>query len=666
MKLMRYILAVFIAAVVVTMPASLALPEKSKNNNKSLKTSVSFLGKIKHIIVLMLENRSFDHFFGFSKPDLNVNGLSGKEFNYEDVKDKESKKVFVSNNAPYINECDPDHSTPATKEKVANNMGGFVSFENAKGHKNKNYCDVMRTFTPEKLPVLTTLAKEFAIMDEFFCSHPGPTWPNRMFCLSGTSAGSTETGTWYHNKVGSLFPQRTIFDQVSEAGLKWRNYYNDTPWELFMESIAHSPHNVKNLESFFDDAKNGNLPNYAWINPRSGVNMTTGLGSQDQHPDHDVALGESYIKDIYEALRASPQWNNTLLVLTYDEHGGFFDHVEPPQNISGPNDNEKSYPDAGYDFTKLGVRVPTILVSPYIPKGTVISEPPMDQKPFENSKYDLTSIMSTARKLLSMPNQNLTGRDGWSATFEHIFERLEVPRNDCPLHLPAAPKPSLSHLEEGALPLNDLQKDIATVHSHVLAMYNDEEHQDIEDMLRNMKQRDVSAFLQGIYKEHETKTINWKRSKAAKDYNIVCQPSLDKTFVEKSFVVNSNASYQYNTISTMSLRSGQNVPYCLDSGISTGLGIRVSECYPSHLVNLNRDADQHWIVNNDASIRSMQNQSLCVTNLDPNINNGSTKLALEICDGRVEQHYAYHTSPRDGIVPGEFYYGDDTNIIGIV
>ena len=69
---------------------------------------------------------------------------------------------------PYINRCDPDHSTPATKEKVANNMGGFVSFENAKGHKNKNYCDVMRTFTPEKLPVLTTLAKEFAIMDEFF------------------------------------------------------------------------------------------------------------------------------------------------------------------------------------------------------------------------------------------------------------------------------------------------------------------------------------------------------------------------------------------------------------------------------------------------------------------------------------------------------------------
>lgn len=294
-----------------------------KSTRLASTSSKSFLGKIKHVIVLMLENRSFDHFFGFSKPDLDVNGLSGKEFNYENVKDKSSKKIYVSKDAPYINECDPDHSTPATKEKLENNMGGFVSFENARGHKNLNYCDVMRTFTPEKLPVLTSLAKEFAIMDEFFCSHPGPTWPNRMFCLSGTSAGSTETGTWYHNNVGSLFPQRTIFDQVSAAGLEWRNYYNDTPWELFMESIAHSPSNVKNLESFFDDAKNGQLPNYAWINPRSGVNMTTGLGSQDQHPDHDVALGERYIKDIYEALRASPQWNETLFIVTYDEHGMF-------------------------------------------------------------------------------------------------------------------------------------------------------------------------------------------------------------------------------------------------------------------------------------------------------------------------------------------------------
>ena len=140
-----------------------------------------------------------------------------------------------------------------------------------------------------------------------------------------------------------------------------------------MESIAHSPENLKNMNTFYSDARKGNLPSYAWINPRSGVNMTTGEGSQDQHPDHDVAFGERYIKDIYEALRASPQWNETLFVITYDEHGGFYDHVQPPVDIPAPGDKETSYPDAGYDFTKLGVRIPTVLVS----QGTISSDLPI-------------------------------------------------------------------------------------------------------------------------------------------------------------------------------------------------------------------------------------------------------------------------------------------------
>lgn len=662
MKVILFIILLITLNIITTTSTNVNNNDIIKKKPTSSSTKNSFLGKIKHVIVLMLENRSFDHFFGFSKPDLNVNGLTGKEYNLENVKDKNSKKVFVSKDAPYINECDPDHSTPATKEKVKDGMSGFVSYENNKGHKNKNFCDVMRTFTPEKLPILTTLAKEYAIMDEFFCSHPGPTWPNRMFCLSGTSAGSTLTGTWYHNKVGSLFPQRTIFDQVSEAGLKWRNYYNDTPWELFMESIAHSPSNVKNLEAFYDDAKNGNLPNYAWINPRSGVNMTTGLGSQDQHPDHDVALGERYIKEIYEALRASPQFNETLFIITYDEHGGFYDHVEPPTNISSPGDGESSYPDTGYDFTKLGVRVPTILVSPYIKKGTIISEPPAKQKPFENSKYDLTSIMSTARKLLEMPLQNLTGRDGWSATFEHVFEELDVPRSDCPLHLPAPPPLSLNHMDEGNLPLNDLQKDIAHVHTHVAGTSTIL----TDDKLNGLKQRDISKLLQEVYKQHEIQTLSWQKSKETASFKLVCQPASDTTFVEKSFIVNSNSSYKYNTISTMSLKNDKQIPYCLDSGITKGTDISISLCYPSQHVNVNRDPDQHWIVRTDATIVSKQNESLCVTNLDPNIEGGGNQLILDVCDGRVEQHYSYHTTPRDGIVPGEFYYGDDTNIIGVV
>ena len=168
------------------------------------------------------------------------------------------------------------------------------------------------------------------------------------------------------------------------------------------------------------------------------MNVSTGEGSNDQHPDHDVALGEALIKDVYEAVRASPQWNETLFIITYDEHGGFYDHVVPPNapNPGGAGAGGPSYPDAGYNFTQLGVRIPTVLVSPWIERGTVVSEPPPAQRPTNDSQYNLTSIMATARKLLGMPTTPLTKRDAWAGTFEHVLSR-RAPRGDadCPAHL---------------------------------------------------------------------------------------------------------------------------------------------------------------------------------------------------------------------------------------
>jgi phospholipase C len=98
--------------------------------------------------------------------------------------------------------------------------------------------------------------------------------------------------------VGELYPQRTFFDQVAEAGLEWKNYYNDTPWELFMAGIAHNPDNVRQMDAFWEDAQEGTLPAFAWVNPRSGINVSTGVGATDQHPDHDVAAGEALIKAV--------------------------------------------------------------------------------------------------------------------------------------------------------------------------------------------------------------------------------------------------------------------------------------------------------------------------------------------------------------------------------
>lgn len=101
-------------------------------------------------------------------------------------------------------------------------MSGFVERENGRGNAKRHFCDVMSAFTPERLPVLSALVEEFAVFDRFFCSHAGPTWPNRLFFMSGTSAGLTSTGPWYRNVPGALFPQKTIFDQVLEAGLEWK------------------------------------------------------------------------------------------------------------------------------------------------------------------------------------------------------------------------------------------------------------------------------------------------------------------------------------------------------------------------------------------------------------------------------------------------------------
>lgn len=141
-----------------------------------------------------------------------------------------------------------------------------------------------------------------------------------------------------------------------------------------MDKIAHSRDHLRPLDEFFVDASSGNLPSFSWINPRSGINITSGIGSNDQHPDHDMNAGEQYIKDIYESVRASPQWNETLLIITYDEHGGFYDHVTPPDvDIPAPNDGEVSYPGEGFQFNRLGLRIPTLLISPWIAKNTIVS-----------------------------------------------------------------------------------------------------------------------------------------------------------------------------------------------------------------------------------------------------------------------------------------------------
>lgn len=207
------------------------------------------------------------------------------------------------------------------------------------------------------------------------------------------------------------------------------------------------------------------------------------MGASDEHPPHDVVLGEYLIANVYEALRKSPLWEKTLFIVTFDEHGGFFDHVPTPI-LNVPNPDGKVSRDPEFAFERLGVRIPMIMASPWITAGTVVNEPNEQQVSGEiGSRWEHSSISSSLKHLFNLPNF-LTRRDAWAAHFDSTIVTESVPRTDCPLELPipgtseqkAKKKIELTnpltdellkHYEEtgniSTAPLSDLQYEILTI-----------------------------------------------------------------------------------------------------------------------------------------------------------------------------------------------------------
>jgi phospholipase C len=202
----------------------------------------------------------------------------------------------------------------------------------------------------------------------WFASIPTSTQPNRLYVHSGTSAGLTSN---IGKELAKGFPQRTIFENLEDAGISFGIYFQNIPTTLFYRNLRKLKY-IGNFHeydvSFKNDAKKGKLPGYVVVEQRY-FDLKV-LAANDDHPSHDVYNGQMFVKEVYETLRASPQWNETLLVITYDEHGGFFDHVPTP--VRGvPNPDGIVGPEPfNFHFDRLGVRVPTIMVSPWIEKGT--------------------------------------------------------------------------------------------------------------------------------------------------------------------------------------------------------------------------------------------------------------------------------------------------------
>jgi len=393
--------------------------------------------KIEHIVVLMMENRSFDHALGFLKSaSYPIDGLSGTETNPDTM----GSLVQVSADAHYAGDfrTDPGHDFISVNEQIFGNsqgtgngpfMKGFVkAYYNKTNNVAKSH-NVMRCFNPSRLPALSTLAQNFAICDRWFASVPGPTLPNRAFAFGATSLGRVDMNPNY-------LTLKTVFQMLDEHGVSSRIYSTD--WSLGLAN-GFILQNARKFLYFFDDfikdCKNNKLPAYSFVEPRFNDYSSSGefYPAADQHPDHNVFEGEKVIKAVYDAVRKNSQtWNSTLLVITYDEHGGLFDHVKPPATV---NPGDKPPGSTLFNFERLGVRVPAVLVSPYIAPGTII-----------NRVFDHASLIATARKVFIGNSSDvfLTERDRQANTFEDLLT-LSTPRTDT-VKIPQPSNSILPHL----------------------------------------------------------------------------------------------------------------------------------------------------------------------------------------------------------------------------
>ncbi len=401
------------------------------------------LDSLQHIVVLMMENRSFDHMLGSLSPvnpaidgvtdGLNNPGTDGSSVKPQPLAD------FQGQLNP-----DPDHHFPAVDLQIFGgstapgriaNMQGFVkSYFNQQqdvAHSQK----IMYYFTQNQLPVLTNLALEFAVFNRWFASIPGPTICNRAFAHYGTSFGRVDMNPIYINE-----PFKSIYSRLIGATPKRtaKIYYYDTTSSTMEVAnlLQNQPELFGTYQQFLDDCESGNLPSYSFIEPNYNDHQTDSGEevASDQHPDHNVQAGELFMASIYNAIKQNARlWASTALLIVYDEHGGIYDHVPPP--ACAPDQFSASANDTGtgmeFKFDRLGVRVPAILVSPWIPKGTVV-----------NRVFDHASIPATITKFFlgtySPRSPRETNADVFiepnTQTVDPVRNLLSLSamRNDCP------------------------------------------------------------------------------------------------------------------------------------------------------------------------------------------------------------------------------------------
>jgi phospholipase C len=438
---------------------------------------------VTNVFVLMLENHSFDNIFAMSGiPGIQVATVQDWNFAFGKKYFVQSSAPWSMTTDPghefedvleQLCGCDAVHSYEGGQYPSVNNTGFASNYATSTSEltgtpEAAHVGDIMACFdTSQQLPVIWQLASEYAICDQWFSSIPGPTWPNRFFVHGASSAGwadspRTKDEIPWETFDGFRYTNGSIFDALQAAGHRWRLYndnhnrFSDDPsgpefggWISQVASLKGiSQLDIRSIDDFASDLRAVTTEGapaytevYTFIEPNFGKSFfarqpaqkgvapeqlagPTYKGGSSQHPEDDPSGGEGLIKAVYEAIRSSPIWNTSLLLIVYDEHGGFYDSVKPgpaipPGDVPPPGQTTRNA--RGFNFSQYGVRVPAVVVSPFIPRGTV-----------DHTVYDHSSIPATLERLLHL--NPLTKRDEAAHDMLHLLTE-SAPRDDCPLTL---------------------------------------------------------------------------------------------------------------------------------------------------------------------------------------------------------------------------------------
>jgi phospholipase C len=357
------------------------------------------LPNIEHIVVLMLENRSFDHMLGYLSLEAGRDDVDGLK---QGMSNTAGTKQYVVEHEPATHVPDPhwdaDHSSSATDLQIGDGkMDGFAeSFSRTLTRRKVANADpgmVMRYYNGADLPVYNHLAENFCVCDRWHSSVPGATWPNRLYAVSGGADGSRDDKP----KPPPIYGRHSFIRHLEAAGVSWRWYAYDVgtlrcvdheylathhghfayvdrpklPWKTALEELLVID---EDASSFVEDATRGKLAQVSWVDPNFKDLNLAHIQSNDDHPPSDVQDGQELVFLIYNALASGPKWDKTLLLVLYDEHGGFFDHVPPPE---APDDDPAV-------FGRYGIRVPALVASPWVGGRSV-----------SHTLFDHTSIIKT-------------------------------------------------------------------------------------------------------------------------------------------------------------------------------------------------------------------------------------------------------------------------------